>query len=67
VEKSKEDLYRKYKNPMVQVGLFDKEGKMVNYGERDLPGLKKGSYSEFTITLDKGPDYESYILKCFSD
>ncbi|OPX91366.1 MAG: hypothetical protein A4E53_00711 [Pelotomaculum sp. PtaB.Bin104] len=67
VEKSNEDLYRKYQNPIIQIGLFDKDGKMVNYGERELPDLKKGSYSEFKITLDKGPAYATYKLKCFSD
>lgn len=67
VERTEKDYTRKYNNPVVQIAFFDNNGKMVNYGERNLDdyGLKR--YKDFKITMDKGPEHASYKLKCFSD
>lgn len=67
LERSDNDLGREYKNPVVQVGLFDSSGRMVNYGERHVDDFEKSKYGEFRITLEKGPTYKTYVLKCFSD
>lgn len=67
IERLEGDLNRKYNHPVVQIALYDKTGKMVNYGEKSLDDYGNARYGEFKITLDKGPDYASYKLKCFSD
>jgi hypothetical protein len=66
VERSDSDLKREYKNPVIQIGLFDSSGRMVNFGERHIDDFKS-KYGEFKITLEKGPAYKTYELKCFSD
>jgi hypothetical protein len=67
IERADDDLKRQYNHPVVQVALFDKNGKLVNFGERDVDDFEQRKYGEFKITLEKGPDYASYKLKCFSD
>ncbi len=67
VERSDDDLVRDYKNPVVQVVLFDSSGRMVNYGERHVDYFEKSKYAEFKITLEKGPAYKTYNFKFFSD
>ncbi|MDF9410031.1 MAG: hypothetical protein A4E53_00571 [Pelotomaculum sp. PtaB.Bin104] len=67
VERTDKDISREYKHPVVQVALFDADGKMVNYGEEYMENYKLSRYGSFTITLDKGADYAASKLKCFSD
>lgn len=73
VERTDKDFTREYKHPMVQIALFDKSGKMINYGETPVGGdtplddYKLHRLHDFKITLDKGPAHSSYKLKCFSD
>ncbi|OPX89633.1 MAG: hypothetical protein A4E53_01448 [Pelotomaculum sp. PtaB.Bin104] len=67
IERTDKDLTREYKDPMVQIALFDQDGKMINYGEKSLRDYGLCKYGEFKITLDKGPEYSKYKLKCFSD
>lgn len=67
IERTDNDFTRTYNHPLVQIAEFDKNGKMVNYGEKNLDSYTNSRYKEFKITLDKGPDYSSYKLKLFSD
>ena len=67
IERKDNDLKRDYKHPVVQIALFDENGRMVNYGERELEDFERSKYGEFKITLEKGPKHSSYKLKCFSD
>ncbi|OPX92638.1 MAG: hypothetical protein A4E53_00366 [Pelotomaculum sp. PtaB.Bin104] len=67
IDRTDKDYTRVYKNPMVQIALFDQDGKMVNYGEKFLSDYDLHRYGEFKITLDNGPAYSTYKLKCFSD
>ncbi|TEB17722.1 hypothetical protein Psfp_00214 [Pelotomaculum sp. FP] len=67
IERADDDLKREYNHPLVQAALFDKNGKLVNFGERDVDDFEQRKYGEFKITLEKGPDYASYKLKFFSD
>ncbi len=67
LERSDNDLKRKYNNPMVQVGLFDSSGRMVNYGEREISDFEQSKYGEFKITIENGPTYMSHVMKFFSD
>jgi hypothetical protein len=52
---------------MVQVGLFDSSGRMVNYGEREISDFEQSKYGEFKITIENGPTYMSHVMKFFSD
>ncbi|OPX90736.1 MAG: hypothetical protein A4E53_00849 [Pelotomaculum sp. PtaB.Bin104] len=58
---------REFKHPVIQVALFDSNGKMVNYGERKLDNFTQNRYASFKVTLEKGSEHASYKLKLFSD
>lgn len=67
VERTDKDYTRKYNHPMIQIALFDKNGKMINYGEKNLEDYEMSKYNDFKITVEKGPEHSSYKIKCFSD
>lgn len=67
VERTDKDYIRKYKRPVLQIALFDQNGKIINYGETELEDYELYRLREFKITLDKGPVHSSYKLKCFSN
>lgn len=67
IERTNKDYTREYNHPVIQIALFDENGRMVNLGEGDMDDFEQRKTGEFKITLDKGPAHSSYKIKCFSD